>query len=144
VFHLTRRAVTSFRNHPLLESELAIAERILLPSEYSLWMRMQHRDQRHSLEVLHRFDALCGGATRDERAAALLHDVGKCESTLSWGGRILATVAGPRTKRFAIYRQHEEIGRRLLSNVSSARTLEVLHGEPVDHCVQALREADNF
>lgn len=104
---------------------------------------MQNRDQRHSLDVLRRFDALCSEAMRDERAAALLHDVGKCESTLGWFGRIAATVLGGRTSAFRTYLNHEEIGLRLLADISSPRTLEVLQGEPGDRCVIALQNADN-
>ena len=105
---------------------------------------MQNRDQRHSVEVLHRFEALCPHATRDECAAALLHDVGKCESALGWSGRILATIIGPRTEAFRVYLNHEEIGNRLLSGVSSRRTLEVLQDKQTDAAAIALRNADQI
>ena len=105
---------------------------------------MQNRDQRHSVEVLHRFEALFPHATRDERAAALLHDVGKCESALGWSGRILATIIGPRTEAFRVYLNHEEIGKRLLSGVSSRRTLEVLQDKQTDAAAIALRNADQI
>lgn len=144
LFHLVRRALTSFRNHPLGKSEIAVAQDILLPDEFAVWSRMQHRDQRHSLEVLQRFQTFYAVATRDELAAALLHDVGKCESSLRWSGRILATVIGPRTREFQTYLDHEMIGMKLLASVSTARTLELLRGEPDDACVKALRRADNI
>ncbi len=144
VFHLARRALTSFRNHPVSTDERAEVESILLPGEYSLWQRMQPRDQRHSIEVLHRFDVLVVTATRDDRAAALLHDVGKCVSSLGWLGRICATVIGPRTPSFRTYLNHEAIGLELAKQVSSTRTCEVLHGEIVDQCVDALRRADDI
>jgi HD superfamily phosphohydrolase YqeK len=105
---------------------------------------MQNRDQRHSLDVLRRFDSLYNAATRDERAAALLHDVGKCESQLGWLGRIIATMVGPRTDSFRRYLDHEQIGLALISNASPARTSEVLKGDIVDDCVRALRDADNI
>ncbi len=105
---------------------------------------MQNRDQRHSLDVLRRFDSLFKAATRDERAAALLHDVGKCESQLGWLGRIIATMLGPRTNSFRTYLDHEQIGLALISNVSTTRTSEVLKGDVVDDCVRALRDADNM
>ena len=142
VLHLAKRAVTSFRNHPVREEQLAIARAVLLPDEFSLWTRMQNRDQRHSLQVLSRFDVLCSHATRDERAAALLHDVGKCESQLGWVGRIIATMLGPRTERFRTYLDHEEIGLNLLRGVSSERTVVVLVGSNNDACAVALRAAD--
>jgi hypothetical protein len=144
VFHLAKRAVTSFRNHPVNEEQLGIARAVLLPDEFSLWTRMQNRDQRHSLQVLARFDVLRSHATRDERAAALLHDVGKCESTLGWSGRIVATLVGPKTSSFRVYLNHEEIGLRLLHDISSEPTLEVLRGDSTDECAVALRNADNM
>ena len=134
--------MTSFRNHAVEQSGVSLAQSVLLPDEFLQWTRMQNRDQRHSLEVLYRFDALLPSASRDERAAALLHDVGKCESKLGWCGRILATIFGPRTEAFRVYLNHEEIGNRLLSGVSSQRTLEVLSGH-ADPVVDALRHADN-
>ena len=143
VFHLAKRAVTSFRNHPVNDEQLGIARAVLLPDEFSLWTRMQNRDQRHSLQVLSRFDVLCSHATREERAAALLHDVGKCESTLGWFGRIMATLVGPRTMSFRVYLNHEEIGLSHLRDISSERTLEVLRGDSTDECVIALRNADS-
>ncbi len=143
VFHLAKRAVTSFRNHPVNDEQLGIARAVLLPDEFSLWTRMQNRDQRHSLQVLFRFDVLCSHATREERAAALLHDVGKCESTLGWFGRIMATLVGPRTMSFRVYLNHEEIGLSHLRDISSERTLEVLRGDSTDECVIALRNADS-
>ena len=144
VLHLAKRAVTSFRNHPVREEQLAIARAVLLPDEFSLWTRMQNRDQRHSLQVLSRFDVLFSHATRDERAAALLHDVGKCESQLGWVGRIIATMLGPRTERFRTYLDHEQIGLALVSTVSATRTFEILKGDVVDVCVRTLRDADNM
>lgn len=122
---------------------MSLAQTILLPEEFSLWSQMQNRDQRHSLDVLRRFDALQPDASRDERAAALLHDVGKCESVLGWSGRILATLLGARTTAFRTYLDHEEIGLRLLAGVSSPRTLEILGGQVVDDVTAALRAADD-
>lgn len=144
VLHLAKRAVTSFRNHPVNDEQLGVARAVLLPDEFSLWTRMQNRDQRHSLQVLARFDVLRSQATRDERAAALLHDVGKCESTLGWIGRIFATLLGPRTSAFRTYLDHEEIGLNLLRDISSERTLEILHGDSTDECAVALRNADDM
>jgi hypothetical protein len=143
VFHLAKRAVTSFRNHPVNDEQLGISRAVLLPNEFSLWTRMQNRDQRHSLQVLSRFDVLFSHATRDERAAALLHDVGKCESTLGWCGRVMATLVGPRRPSFRVYLNHEETGLNLLRGVSSERTVAVLVGGNNDACSAALRAADN-
>lgn len=92
---------------------------------------------------MRRFDTYVPEASRDERAAALLHDVGKCESSLGWWGRILATLFGARTKQCGVYLRHEEIGVELLQHVSTPRTLHVLTGDSDDKCVAALRSADN-
>ena len=143
MLHLAKRALTSFRDHAVTPSDISLAQSILLPDEFLLWSRLQNRDQRHSLDVLHRFNALVPSASRDERAAALLHDVGKCESTLGWWGRIAATVLGGRTSAFRAYLNHEEIGLQLLADVSSPRTLEVLQGKNDDSVVVALHHADN-
>lgn len=143
MFHLVKRALTSISNRPLSAVDVGKAETILLPAEFSMWQRMQNRDQRHSLDVLNRFDALRRDASRDERAAALLHDVGKCESSLGWWGRVIATIVGGRTASFRDYLNHEAIGITLLNGVSTHRTLAVLSGEPLDDCVLALRQADN-
>jgi len=69
---------------------------------------------------------------------------GKCESTLGWSGRIVATLVGPKTSSFRVYLNHEEIGLRLLHDISSEPTLEVLRGDSTDECAVALRNADNM
>ena len=144
MFHLVTRALSSFRNNHVTSEQQVLAREILLPEEFALWSRMQNRDQRHSLQVLSRFDALYARGTRDERAAALLHDVGKCESTLGWFGRVVATIVGAKAESFRVYLDHEAIGLELLRGVSTERTLTVLAGEPTDDCVVALRHADNM
>ncbi len=144
VSHLCRRAVGSFRNTPVDAAGRGVAEETLLPGELALWSRMQPRDQRHSLQVLDRFLPAYPAATRDERAAALLHDVGKAFSDIGWFGRIVATLVGPRTRGFSVYLDHERIGIAALEGVSAHRTLEVLKGDVNDACVDALREADDL
>lgn len=141
--HLVRRAVGSVRNNPLTPAETGVAQSVLLAREFELWSRMQHRDRRHSLQVLQRFDAVVPGAVRDERAAVLLHDVGKAFTGLGWAGRIVATLIGPRTESMRTYLDHEAIGVEALRGVSSARTLEVLDGSANDAVVEALRRADD-
>ena len=46
-------------------------------------------------------------------AGALLHDVGKVEAGLGTFSRVVATVVGPRTRRFRLYHDHEALGARL-------------------------------
>lgn len=141
--HLCRRAVGSLRNNPVTVGDMQTAEASLLPGEFALWCRMQNRDQRHSLQVLGRFLQIRPQASRDERAAALLHDVGKAFSTLGWWGRIVATLVGPRTAAFGVYLDHERLGIEALEGVSSERTLQVLSGTDDDPCTVALRAADD-
>ena len=141
--HLCRRAVGSMRNNPVNDAERGIAGSILSAGEMELWGQMQNRDQRHSLQVLGRFLRLYPRASREEQAAALLHDVGKAFSGLGWTGRIVATVVGPRHPRFVAYLDHERIGVAALEGISGERTLEVLRGDVSDECVVALRRADD-
>jgi len=140
--HLIRRTFTSIHNQPLTHSDMAVAQDLLLPDELNLWVRLQPRDQRHSLVVLERFDNILPLARATERRAALLHDLGKCESSLGVLGRILATIVGPRTDSFRRYLAHEEIGIQLLTSISDPRTLQVLRMDDDDAVGVALRRAD--
>lgn len=140
--HLVRRAATSFRNHEPSPARVAVARGILRDGEFAVWNLMQARDRRHSLDVLARFDALRPGAARAERAAALLHDVGKAASPLGWGGRVLATVIGGRTESMRTYLDHERIGATMLAAVSEPRTVDLVAGKCTDDRADALRRAD--
>ena len=128
VSHLARRAVTSMSNRPPADHERDRAREVLLAGEYELWSSMSGRDQRHSLAVLDRFEVLLPEASRESRAAALLHDVGKSTSDLTWMGRVIATIVGPRTERFLRYHEHEEIGVDLVRQVSARETIAILSG----------------
>ena len=142
--HLVRRALTSVRDNPVDQSSRDAAAEILLPAELDLWQQMQNRDQRHSLVVLGRFDALVPTAARAERAAALLHDVGKNAVDLGWLMRVIATVVGGRTRRFAEYADHEAIGAQMLSGVSEDLTVLLVSGRAVGPLAEALRAADEI
>ena len=87
---------------------------VLLPGERALWGRMSGADRRHAVGVARQV------GRDDLAAAALLHDVGKIESRLGTLARVAATVVGPRTRRFAMYRDHPAIGARLLQEAGSA------------------------
>lgn len=141
--HLGRRAVTSLWNGPVGRSGLDTARAVLNVGEMELWASMQPRDQRHSLAVLHRFDALVPAASRAERAAALLHDVGKTESNLGWLARIVATTVGARGRRFASYADHEALGARMLAGLSDDRTVELVAMRVDDAVSRALAAADD-
>lgn len=140
--HLFRRAVTSFSNALPAETEMALAESVLNREEFTLWCTMDGRDMRHSIAVLRRFDKMAPGATAAERAAALLHDVGKTQSGLGWCARVFATVVGPRGRRFAAYHAHESIGAGMLRGISDPRTVELVAGAADDSISRALAAAD--
>ncbi len=142
--HLVRRAIGSIDNRAPGPSSRAVAAGILNAEQLVLWEAMAGRDRRHSLHVLRRFDRFAPGASVDERAAALLHDVGKTTSGLGWFLRVVATVVGPRGERFRIYHGHEETGARLISRCSSARTVQLVSGSATDHVAVALRRADDI
>jgi len=141
--HLAKRALTSAWNGPVGRSGFETARSVLNDGEMELWTSMQPRDQRHSLVVLRRFDALIPAGTRAERAAALLHDVGKTESNLGWTARILATIVGPRCRRFDSYARHESVGAGMLAGVSEERTVELVAMRVDDAVGRALASADD-
>ena len=142
MLHLVKRAVSSFSNAtPEISSAFSS---FLLPDELKLWSAMPGRDQSHSIEVLKRFLVLYPEATRAQAAAALLHDVGKVQSGLGWFGRIVATVVGPRTRRFRLYHLHEELGAEMLRGISEAETVALVRGDGSVLVVTALLEADNI
>jgi hypothetical protein len=144
VFHLAKRAWTSFDNRPILFQHVEKAERILNPDEFELWWKMEPRDQAHSIVVLERFLKIIPYAKREEQAAALLHDIGKICAPLNWGMRIVATIVGPRGEKFRAYHNHESLGLELLASVSAERTLAVLTGTAESLYIEALRAADNI
>ena len=63
-------------------------------------------------------------------AGALLHDVGKTASGFGTFGRVVATIAGPRTDRFRRYHDHEAIGADMAVTVGSDPvTIDLIRGE---------------
>jgi hypothetical protein len=145
VVHLVKRALGSLSNAPVGDSEREAARAVLTTGEFDLWRQMPARDQRHSLQVLARFDRLVPDAELTARAAALLHDVGKVDSALGWTMRVVATVVGPRGDRFARYHDHERIGALMLRSISDRETVELVSGESKDERVlAALRRADDL
>lgn len=117
---------------------------VLTDTERELWERMSKVDQRHSLRVLRRFDSRLTDALRDERAAVLLHDVGKSASNLGTFRRILATIGIDRSWRARSYRRHEELGREMLSNAGvDAVVIGVLDGQAREQFAAAFKAADD-
>jgi HD domain len=142
IAHLLKRALSSFSNAE--PREITTALDVLSPAEFELWQTMQGRDKTHSLAVLQRFDEICPAALRAERAAALLHDVGKTFANLGWLARIVATITGPRGFRFHLYHDHENLGAQMLSGISDDRTITLVAGTATDHVMVALRSADQI
>jgi hypothetical protein len=107
----------------------------LLDGEQRLWRRMSRVDRRHAVGAARRVERALGHeATRPILAAALLHDVGKCDAALGVYGRVIATLAGavagadaPRewskgrgfTRRVGLYLRHPELGGDMLALAGS-------------------------
>lgn len=130
VRHLARRWWRSLSRRPPSEADVEWAHSFLLPSEQRRWDQFGPADQRHTIEVARRFAALRPEASRAEMAGALLHDIGKLESGLGTTMRVVATIVGPRTKRFRLYHDHERIGAEWLDqDGSDPVTVELVRGE---------------
>lgn len=127
VWHLAARFVTSLSPAPPSVDDEVWVDRHLLPGERGLWVRLSNQDRRHSAAVGRRFAARRPGATREEIAGAILHDVGKIECGLGTFGRVVATLVGPVTESFRAYHDHEEIGAELAAAAGSdAVTVELI------------------
>ena len=147
--HLVRRFFTSLSKRTPDIKDVAWVNERLLENEFALWNRMKPHDQRHSIEVANRFTRLHPTFTRDEVAAALLHDIGKVESELGVVGRVVATIVGPKGEKFRRYHEHELIGLNLCRNAgSSAETLRLLDWSTQESrnnlIVKLLRQADQI
>jgi len=130
IWHLAARFFTSLSTKPpSAETEAWVAER-LLPGEQALWDQMSNQDRRHSALVGQRFAELDPSAPRELVAGALLHDVGKIECGLGTFSRVVATLVGPRGRRYAAYHDHEEIGARMAAAAGSdPATVELIAGD---------------
>ena len=143
--HLVKRFVQSLSTRELDADEMELVNRLLSPSELRLWNAMSLPDRRHSLKVLDRFISFQPDATHGEKVGVALHDVGKIESGLGTYGRVLATLFGPRTKRFAVYLDHEAIGARLLRECGSDEdALGILESSGRPAAIDAYRRADHY
>jgi len=145
VFHLVKRFTSSWSRKDVTEDELNMVRSLLTASEFNLWNQFSIADRRHSVEVAQRFAVLLPGATREQRAGVLLHDIGKIQSNLSTLMRVCATLVGARTKRFRLYHQHEEIGVTMLRHAGShADVIAVLNQSCNAEVAAAFRAADNI
>lgn len=144
IVHLARRTWLSIVDSKVSDADVLRVRAMLDDTEYALWCRMSSVDQRHSLRVVDRFGGHLPSASTAERAAVLLHDVGKSGSQLGTMTRILATVGLLRTRRADEYRRHESIGVELAraAGVSSV-VVELMTGGGRLEFVEAFRLADD-
>jgi len=130
MWHLVARFVGSLPPTPPAPSEEAWVDDTLLSGERELWVQLSNQDRRHSALVGRRFVVERPSAAPAEIRGALLHDVGKIECRLGTFGRVVATLVGPCTARFAAYHDHEAIGSRMAAEVGSEpETVELIAGD---------------
>ena len=142
IWHLAARFVTSLPPTPPSVADEIWVDEHLLAGERSLWVQLSNQDRRHSAAVAKRFVVERPSATRAEIAGAILHDVGKIECGLGTFGRVVATIAGPRTAAFSAYHDHEAIGAAMAEAAGSdLATVELIaqHGPAFD----ALKASDH-
>lgn len=127
IWHLVARFVTSLPPTPTDVVDEIWVDEHLLAGERALWVQLSNQDRRHSVAVARRFLDHRPAATRAEIAGAILHDVGKIECGLGTFGRVAATVLGARTRSFASYHDHEEIGAQMARLAGSdTATIELI------------------
>ena len=128
--HLVRRFATSLSRQPPTARRRGVgAGDGSPPARTSCGRRCRTADRRHAIEVARRFVARRPQASRAEIAGALLHDVGKVPSRLGTFGRVAATIAGPRTRRFRLYHDHEAIGANMAAQAGSDQvTVALIRG----------------
>lgn len=138
--HLVRRFRGAVSRANLMSEDLADVESLLLRDEFVLWQTMPAMDQRHSIAVMRRFKNLRPSAALPEIRAALLHDVGKIASDLGVFWRVVATLIGPRGRRFTKYHDHERIGGQMLREINSdILTIQLVAGESDTHLAEVLK-----
>ena len=76
-------------------------------------------------------------------AGALLHDVGKQVAGLGTTARVIATLVGPRTRRFREYHDHEALGAAMLrrAGVEESTVANAIGAGPF---ADSLRAADDI
>ena len=142
--HLARRLRGAMSRTPPSADDDAWVDEHLEAGELALWASMPVADRRHSIEVARRLRAARPAATRDEIAAALLHDVGKVASDLGTLGRVAATLIGSRTARFRTYHDHEAIGAAMAAEAGSSElTVALIAAAGPADAAAALRRADD-
>ena len=145
--HLIKRFGTSLSTRPPTQAAEAWATSQLLAGEQALWAAMPSQDRRHATTIAYRFLDRVPDAPRAAIAAALLHDCGKTPAKLGTIARTVATVVGPRGKRFAAYHDHERAGAAMARDAGSETlTLDLIArstSAPAE-LLDALRAADEI
>jgi putative nucleotidyltransferase with HDIG domain len=145
IAHLAKRFFSSLARSEVTEAELSMVRSTLSASECELWLQFSRADRHHSVLVAKRFIAMRPDASPNEIAGVLLHDIGKIRSDLSTLQRVAATIVGPRTKRFALYHQHEEVGADMLRNAGSdSEVIAIVNQTCNEDVAAAFRAADNI
>ena len=128
--HLIPRFIGSLPPTPPSVDDEVWVDRHLLSGERALWIQLSNQDRRHSVAVARRFVDVRPHATRAEIAGAILHDVGKIDCGLGPFGRVIATLVGARTARFASYHDHEELGAAMVAAAGSdPATVQLVAGD---------------
>jgi hypothetical protein len=127
---LARRAIVAagrIRSEP---GDQAWVKSILMPAELDLWTRQSAYEQDHAVQVARRVQRRLAPTVYASdtlwQSAALMHDVGKLQSDLSMGERVIATLASKvwgvatarrwasaatgRKRRIGLYLIHGEVG----------------------------------
>ena len=145
ITHLVKRFMLSLSRGDVSAAELAMVRETLSAAEFELWRQFSIADRRHSVQVAARFVALLPEASRNDLAGVLLHDIGKTRSNLSTMQRVVATIVGPRTPRYALYHKHEQIGVELLHVAGShSEVIAILNQTCNTDVAAAFRVADNI
>ncbi len=137
--HLATRFVGALSPAGPPPGDEAWATAALLAGERDLWRRMSGPDRRHAVAVARDATRLLGGGAQDREvvAAALLHDIGKVESSLGTFSRVGVTLAAvavgrarlvqwaagtgasSRRARVGLYLRHDGVGADLLEAAGS-------------------------
>jgi len=142
--HLARRTWLSIVDASISADDRSHARATLTDVEFGLWAEMMPVDQRHSVRVLEAFVKLFPDASRNERAAVLLHDVGKSVAKLGTLSRIAATVGILRSARARNYLEHERIGLDISRKAGvDEAVIEMLGGGGTARFCEAMRRADD-
>ena len=141
--HLLRRFLGSLSRAEPSTADVAWVRSVLTVAELGLWDAMTVQDRRHSVLVARRFTVLAPHADRAAVAGALLHDVGKQVAGLGTTARVIATLVGPRTRRFREYHDHEALGAAMLrrAGVEESTVANAIGAGPF---ADALRDADDI